>query len=201
MAGWSSNPTRPWDRSGSALRGSNSSSRLSIRSRAARATLHAAAPDHQISLTDPDARAMATNGRGTGIVGYNVQTAVDAKHHLLRRSLIQLRRRRMGHCRKITLAPCPLSLTRAEIARPGRAPCRSREAGALARLSLAAGSIPMIPAGRRATLQMRPFLLGLAVASLSASAYAQPGPSGGARDDRGVPGSACRCHPGSSRQV
>jgi transposase len=42
-----------------------------------------AAPDHQISLTDPDARSMATSGRGTGIVGYNVQTAVDAKHHLI----------------------------------------------------------------------------------------------------------------------
>ena len=33
----------------------------------------AAAPDHQVSLTDPDARAMATNGKGTGMVGYNVQ--------------------------------------------------------------------------------------------------------------------------------
>jgi transposase len=40
-----------------------------------------AAPDKQISLTDPDARAMKT--RGAGIVGYNVQTAVDAKHHLI----------------------------------------------------------------------------------------------------------------------
>jgi hypothetical protein len=39
------------------------------------------APDHQVSLTDPDARAMATNGKGTGMVGYNVQTVVDAKHH------------------------------------------------------------------------------------------------------------------------
>jgi transposase len=37
--------------------------------------------DKQISLTDPDARSMKT--RGTGIVGYNVQTAVDAKHHLI----------------------------------------------------------------------------------------------------------------------
>src|SRR5215468_1593348 len=43
----------------------------------------ASAPDGQISLTDPDARSMATSGRGTGIVGYNVQTAVDAKHHLI----------------------------------------------------------------------------------------------------------------------
>ena len=38
-------------------------------------------PDKQISLTDPDARSMKT--RGTGIVGYNVQTAVDVKHHLI----------------------------------------------------------------------------------------------------------------------
>jgi len=41
------------------------------------------APDGQVSLTDPDARSMATSGRGTGIVGYNVQTAVDAEHHLI----------------------------------------------------------------------------------------------------------------------
>ena len=40
-------------------------------------------PDQQVSLTDPDARSMATSGRGTGIVGYNVQTAVDTKHHLI----------------------------------------------------------------------------------------------------------------------
>ena len=39
------------------------------------------APDKQISLTDPDARSMKT--RGNGIVGYNVQTAVDAEHHLI----------------------------------------------------------------------------------------------------------------------
>jgi transposase len=42
-----------------------------------------AAPDGQVSLTDPDARSMATSGRGTGIVGYNVQTVVDTKHHLI----------------------------------------------------------------------------------------------------------------------
>jgi hypothetical protein len=40
-------------------------------------------PDQQISLTDPDARSMATSGRGTGMVGYNVQTAVDAQHHII----------------------------------------------------------------------------------------------------------------------
>jgi hypothetical protein len=42
-----------------------------------------AAPDQQISLTDPDARSMATSGKGTGVVGYNVQMAVEAEHHLI----------------------------------------------------------------------------------------------------------------------
>ena len=42
-----------------------------------------AAPDKQVSLTDPDARSMATSGKGTGIVGSNVQIAVDAEHHLI----------------------------------------------------------------------------------------------------------------------
>jgi transposase len=42
-----------------------------------------AAPDAQVSLTDPDARSMATSGRGTGMVGYNVQIAVDVKNHLI----------------------------------------------------------------------------------------------------------------------
>jgi len=41
----------------------------------------AAAPEKQISLTDPDARSM--NSRGSGIVGYNVQTAVDTQYHFI----------------------------------------------------------------------------------------------------------------------
>lgn len=40
-------------------------------------------PDQQISLSDPDARSMATSGRGSGMVAYNVQSAVDLKHHLI----------------------------------------------------------------------------------------------------------------------
>src|SRR5271154_1859355 len=44
--------------------------------------LHAS-PDEQLSLTDPDARSMATSRRGSGIVGYNVQCAVDTEHHLI----------------------------------------------------------------------------------------------------------------------
>jgi hypothetical protein len=42
-----------------------------------------ASPDGQISLTDPDSRSMATSGRGSGVVGYNVQVAVDTVNHLI----------------------------------------------------------------------------------------------------------------------
>ena len=42
-----------------------------------------ASPDQQISLTDPNSRSMATSGRGSGVVGYNVQVAVDTQHHLI----------------------------------------------------------------------------------------------------------------------
>jgi transposase len=42
-----------------------------------------ASPDGQISLTDPDSRSMATSGRGSGVVGYNMQAAVDTGHHLI----------------------------------------------------------------------------------------------------------------------
>ena len=40
-------------------------------------------PDGQISLTDPEARSMVSSRIGTGLVGYNVQAAVDTKHHLV----------------------------------------------------------------------------------------------------------------------
>jgi transposase len=42
-----------------------------------------ASPDEQISLTDPDSRSMATSGRGSGVVGYNVQVATETEHHLI----------------------------------------------------------------------------------------------------------------------
>lgn len=57
--------------------------RTRMRELQAMETLVEAAPDRQISLTDPDARAMATSGKGTGMVGYNVQAVVDTKHHLI----------------------------------------------------------------------------------------------------------------------
>ncbi|TAK86264.1 MAG: IS1182 family transposase [Aquabacterium sp.] len=39
--------------------------------------------ERQVSLTDPDARSMATSRLGSAVVGYNVQTAVDTRHHLI----------------------------------------------------------------------------------------------------------------------
>jgi transposase len=48
----------------------------------ARAEAVEAHPDKQVSLTDPDARSMMKPGGGS-VVGYNVQTAVDSKHHLI----------------------------------------------------------------------------------------------------------------------
>lgn len=42
-----------------------------------------ASADRQISLTDPDARSMATSAKGSGFVGYNAQSAVDAETHLI----------------------------------------------------------------------------------------------------------------------
>jgi hypothetical protein len=70
------------------------------------------APDGQVSLTDPDARSMATSGRGTGLVGYNVHSAVDDKHHLinLRPENVATRfvrpARSSGKCRGHVWRPC-----------------------------------------------------------------------------------------------
>jgi len=50
---------------------------------AAMEKLMLASPDQQVSVTDPDSRSMATSGRGSGVVGYNVQVAVDTEHHLI----------------------------------------------------------------------------------------------------------------------
>jgi hypothetical protein len=72
-----------------------------------------ASPDQQISLTDPDSRSMATSGRGSGVVGYNVQTAVDTENHLIvthevtnvgsDRTQLQIRRKpRRLRCRSIS---------------------------------------------------------------------------------------------------
>jgi hypothetical protein len=65
-----------------------------------------ASPDKQISLTDPDCRSMATSGRGSGMVAYNVQSAVDNTRSptsvAIDRNWRRWRRRRKPHCAAIT---------------------------------------------------------------------------------------------------
>jgi hypothetical protein len=61
-----------------------------------------ASPDQQISLTDPDSRSMATSDRGSGVVGYNVQVAVDTEHHLI--VTHEVTNTRAGNC--IRRLPC-----------------------------------------------------------------------------------------------
>ena len=51
--------------------------------RSMRSWMRSISPDQRVSLTDPDSRSMATGGRGSGVVGYNVQVAVDTEHHLM----------------------------------------------------------------------------------------------------------------------
>ena len=78
--------------------------------------------DQQISLTDPDSRSMATSGRGSGVVGYNVQSAVDTESHLIvahevtnvgsdRSQLANVPSKRRPFCRPISSMPSPIVAT------------------------------------------------------------------------------------------
>ena len=55
-----------------------------------------ASPDEQVSFTDPDARSMATSERGSGLVGYNVQVAVERARSLPARRRCGDRQRAVG---------------------------------------------------------------------------------------------------------
>ena len=81
-----------------------------------------ASPDSQISLTDPDSRSMATSGRGSGVVGYNVQVAVDTVNHLIvthevtntgsdRSQLANVAREAKAVLQSITSKPSPTAAT------------------------------------------------------------------------------------------
>ena len=102
-----------------------------------------AAPDQQISLTDPDSRSMATSGRGSGVVGYNVQVAVDTEHHLIvthevtnvgsdRAQLAHVAKEAKPRCKRIHWKPWPTAATSAarrswRANRPAsRSRCRNR---------------------------------------------------------------------------
>jgi hypothetical protein len=112
-----------------------------------------AAPDEQISLTDPDARAMATGSDHRGVVGYNVQAAVDTKHHIVVANAVTNR----GHDRSHLL----------EMAKAAQAESGSSEMIALAdrgyyegeqiRSCAEAGIIPMVPKLNTSPAQARGF--------------------------------------------
>jgi transposase len=75
-----------------------------------------AEPDKQVSMTDPDARSMATSGRGSGIVGYNVQAAVDTEHHLIvAHDVVQTGNDRDQLARMSKLAKATLELDRLDV--------------------------------------------------------------------------------------
>lgn len=112
-----------------------------------------AAPDGQISLTDPDARAMATGSDHRGVVGYNVQAAVDTKSHIVVANEVTNR----GHDRSHLL----------EMAKAAQAEVGGSQMIALAdrgyyegeqiRSCAEAGIIPMVPKPDTSPAQARGF--------------------------------------------
>ena len=62
------------------------------------------APDGQVSLTDPDARAMATSAKNSGLVGYNVQSAVDTDTHLIVAHAVTNERHDRGQLKEMAVA-------------------------------------------------------------------------------------------------
>ena len=76
------------------------------------------APDKQLSTTNPDARCMQS--RGTGIVGYSVQTAVDAAHHLIVAYEVTHRRTDRDFLLNYRYAPNFKHIVHARFSLPGR---------------------------------------------------------------------------------
>lgn len=79
--------------------------------------------EQQFSLTDPDARSMATSGCGTGTVGYNVQTAVDTEHHVNSTMTSAIDRRRAHGVQRLSAR----AVVRAGRRGPRRSPRRCAE--------------------------------------------------------------------------
>lgn len=112
-----------------------------------------AAPDEQISLTDPDARAMATGSDHRGVVGYNVQAAVDTKHHIVVANAVTNR----GHDRSYLLEMAKAAQT--EIGGSGMIALADRGyyEGEQIRSCVEAGIIPMVPKPNTSPAQARGF--------------------------------------------
>lgn len=100
-----------------------------------------AAPDRQISLTDPDARAMATGSDHRGVVGYNVQAAVDTKHHIVVANAVTNR----GHDRSHLLEMATAAQAEIGAAEMVALADRGYYEGEQIRACAEAGIIPMVP--------------------------------------------------------
>lgn len=112
-----------------------------------------ASPDQQISLTDPDARAMATGSDHRGVVGYNVQAAVDSKHHIVVANAVTNR----GHDRSHLLEMAKAA--QAEIGGSGMIALADRGyyEGEQIRSCAQAGIIPMVPKPNTSPAEARGF--------------------------------------------
>jgi transposase len=109
------------------------------------------APDAQISLSDPDARAMATGSDHRGVVGYNLQAAVDTKHHIVVANAVTNR----GHDRSHLLEMAKAA--QAEIGATGMIAIADRGyyEGEQIRSCAEAGIVPMVPRPNTSPAQAR----------------------------------------------
>jgi hypothetical protein len=112
-----------------------------------------AAPDEQISLTDPDARAMATGSDHRGVVGYNVQAAVDTKHHIVVANAVSNR----GHDRSHLLEMAKAAQAEAGASDMIALADRGYYEGEQIRSCAEAGIIPMVPKPNTSPAQARGF--------------------------------------------
>ena len=112
-----------------------------------------AAPDEQISLTDPDARAMATGSDHRGVVGYNVQAADDTKHHIVVANTVTNRGHDRSHLLEMATA------AQAETGAAGMIALADRGyyEGEQIRSCAEAGVIPMVPKPNTSPAQARGF--------------------------------------------
>jgi transposase len=112
-----------------------------------------AAPDGQISLTDPDARAMATGSDHRGVVGYNVQAAVDTKHHIVIANAVT----NCGHDRSHLLEMAKTAQAQANVSGMIALADRGYYEGEQIRSCADAGIIPMVPKPDTSPAQARGF--------------------------------------------
>jgi hypothetical protein len=112
-----------------------------------------AAPDEQVSLTDPDARAMATGSDHRGVAGYNVQAAIDTEHHIVVANAVTNR----GHDRSHLLEMAKVA--QAEIGASEKIALADRGyyEGKQVRACAEAGIVPMVPKPNTSPAQARVF--------------------------------------------